>query len=468
MFKDLHELENYILEENIEFVDLYYTDMFGNFRHLSTPSKNLATLAEEGLAFDGSSVHGFQPVECGDLLLIPDIRTAFRDPFHDSNVILLCKQVDAETKELSPADPRMIAIKGERYLKETLDAESLWLPEFEFNLFDNVTFGTSEMESFYGFYTSEYSDDESSMGHASARKDGYHTTPPQDHFFHVRAQMVSVIESLGIPVHYHHHEVGGAGQQEIEIKLRDLVGAADAVQMIKYIIRMIALGNDLSACFLPKPLFNHPGNGMHFHQVLMKDGKSMFWEEGGYANFSKIGLSYIAGLLKHAPALVAFTNPSTNSYKRLLPGFEAPTRIFFGLANRAAAIRIPKYTNSPETKRMEFRPPDATANPYLAVTAMLMAGLDGIANDLDPTKMGFGPYDEDVTKWPERKKRRLKEIPTSLPEALDALKKDHSFLLEGGVFTKQFIDKWIEKKTAEYLDVIRKPSASEIEKYYNV
>jgi glutamine synthetase len=280
--------------------------------------------------------------------------------------------------------------------------------------------------------------------------------------------MVRIIQDAGIPVHYHHHEVAGAAQEEIEMKIAPLVRAADSAQIIKYIIRMTAMNAGVSACFMPKPIFNHPGNGMHFHQILMKDGLSLFWKEGAYADLSDIALSYIAGLLKHAPALIALTNPSTNSFKRLTPGFEAPTRIFFGLANRSAAIRIPKYTNTKETKRFEFRPPDATANPYLAIAAQLMAGLDGIRDNLDPVKMGFGPFDEDITLWNDAKKKKLKEIPTSMPDALSALEKDYEFLLHGGVFTKEFIDNYIRLKRREYDNMMKRPTAVEFETYYNL
>jgi glutamine synthetase len=231
---------------------------------------------------------------------------------------------------------------------------------------------------------------------------------------------------------------------------------------------MTAMEAGLSACFMPKPLFNHPGNGMHFHQMLIEKGKSLFWDKGNYADLSDMALHYIGGLLKHAPALVAITNPSTNSYKRLLPGFEAPTKLFFGLANRSAAIRIPKYANTPETKRIEFRPPDATANGYLAISAMLMAGIDGIENKIEPTGAGFGPFDDNVAAWPIDKQDTLESIPANLHEALGALKNDHEFLLRGDVFTKQFVDKWIELKTEEYRSIVEKPSIAEFEKYYNV
>ncbi|MFP4458332.1 MAG: type I glutamate--ammonia ligase [Candidatus Zixiibacteriota bacterium] len=468
MFKDIDELARYISEEDIEFLDLYYTDLFGNFRHLCTPSKNFSKLVHEGLAFDGSSVPGFHAVECGDLLLIPDPKSAFADPFHPSNVIMLCKQVDADTHEVNPADPRMIAQKAEKFLKDELDASSVWLPEFEFFLFDDVAYLNRDQESFFSVATTEYQGTTDSLGYTSRVMDGYHATPPQDANFLIRSEMVRLIENVGIPVHYHHHEVGGASQQEIEIALTPLLQACDAVQIIKYIIRMTAGEAGLSACFMPKPMFNHPGNGMHFHQMLVRDGKSLFWGKGNYADLSDMALHYIGGLLKHAPALVAITNPSTNSYKRLLPGFEAPTRLFFGLANRSAAIRVPKYANTDETKRMEFRPPDATANPYLAISAMLMAGIDGIKNKIDPTEHGFGPFDENVSEWPEEEQKKLQAIPTSLPEALDALQSDYEFLLQGNVFTEQFVEYWVKLKTDEYRLVNDRPSPAEFEIYYNV
>jgi len=468
MFKNIHELDNYIAEHQIEFVDLYYTDLFGGFRHLSAPANEINELVNEGLAFDGSSVPGFHSVESGDLLLLPDPSTAFVDPFSEKNVIMLCRQVDAITRIGNPADPRTIAEKAAKHLNDELNATSLWLPEIEFFIFNRIDFNTTDFESFYSLYTNEFICDEESIGNISTRKDGYHTTPPRDSHFELRANMCRTLKNIGIPVHYHHHEVAGAAQQEIEIKPTSLLKAADAVQIMKYVIRMSAFKENKSACFLPKPIHNHAGSGMHFHQMLVKDGLSMFYEKGQYADLSDLALHYIGGLLHHAPALIAFTNPSTNSFKRLLPGFEAPTKIFFGLANRSAAIRIPKYTNKPTDKRFEFRPPDATCNPYLAISAMLMAGLDGIRNKIDPTRQGFGPFDEDITKWQDSKKNKLKSIPANLEEALVALSKDKKFLTAGNVFTDEFINNWIRLKTKELNEIAEWPNPIEFTKYHNL
>ena len=304
-----------------------------------------------------------------------------------------------------------------------------------------------------------------SAPHLIPHQRGYLVTPDQDRYMNVRSEMSDALQAIGVPVKYHHHEVGAAGQSEIEIEMCSLMDAADRVQTVKYFVKMIAAKHGLTATFMPKPLYAMAGSGMHFHQHLFKGDHPVFYKAGGYADFSVEGLAYIAGILSHGPALLAFTNPSTNSFKRLVPGFEAPVQLFFSLANRSAAIRIPKYARAPEDKRLEFRPPDATANPYLAMAAMLMAGMDGIRAKMDPSALGFGPFDENVF---ETQRADLKSLPTSLGEALDALEADHDFLLRDGVFSKDMIDSWIAtKRKQDVAELQIRPHPYEFELYYN-
>lgn len=291
---------------------------------------------------------------------------------------------------------------------------------------------------------------------------------PYDQFFHVREEMVELMEELGIKIRYHHHEVGLASQQKMETELLPFPRISDEIMFMKDIIRRVALEHNLTATFMPKPLYNEPGNGMHYHIMLRNKGKNIFYKEGNYADLSDEALYFVGGILKHGKSLTAFTNPSTNSFKRLLPGFEAPVKQFFGLTNRSAAIRIPKYANKPESKRIEFRTGDACANPYLTLSALLMAGLDGIKNKIDPSEHGFGPHDDNVFNWPEEKQEKLEAIPTSLEDALEELSKDHDYLLQGGVFNKELIESWIKLKSKEAEAVRNRPHPYEMNLYYGV
>ncbi|UCE08482.1 MAG: glutamine synthetase, partial [bacterium] len=312
-------------------------------------------------------------------------------------------------------------------------------------------------------------EDEQNLGHKIPRQGGYHAIPPLDNLYNLRAQMVQYIEECSIPVRYHHHEVGGPGQSEIEIHHHPLLKTGDMTMMIKYIIRMVANKNQKTVTFMPKPLYNEAGSGMHIHIQLWKEEKNLFYDEKGYAGLSQAAMYFIGGILKHGPALLAFTNPSTISYKRLVPGFEAPVKAIFGLANRTAAIRIPKYANTPETKRFEFRPPDATCNIYLAISALLMAGIDGINKQIDPTREGFGPYDINIFNIPKSEQEKIKSLPTSLKEALDALAADHDFLLEGEIFSERLIETWIDHKfNKEFNEVRSRPHPYEMSLYYDV
>ncbi len=409
---------------------------------VSSVSKKLFV---DGLGFDGSNFAGLKTLELGDLSLVPDIETGFIDPFSEiPTICFICDIVEADSKRPFPRDPRNIARKAEAYLKKTGIADlSLWGPEFEYYVFDEVLVDTSHLIFGYEIVPCE-GEQKGSFGlktHA-----GYHALPPEDRLAAIRDRTVVLLEEAGIKIIYHHHEVGGHGQVEIEIKFAPLARMGDIAMIVKYFSRMVADEAGMIATYMPKPIHAEAGNGMHFHQHLFKKGKPLFYSRAGYAGLSKTALSYIAGLLKHAPALLAITNPSTNSYKRLVPGFEAPVNCFFSLGNRSAAIRIPKYASSPAEKRMEFRPPDATGNIYLSMAAQLMAGIDGIRNKLDPTKLGFGPLDVNVFEMTPKERSKIKPLPGSLAEALRELEKDHEFLIQGGVFDEVMIEDWIKLK----------------------
>ncbi len=469
MFANIDEVRKFIAVNGIVIIDLRYADVPGRWRHNSIPAGNFdERIMEEGIPFDSSSIPGFKGVECGDMAIIPDLSSSFVDPFSEHPTLcFICNICEADTKASIAGDPRGVAMRAEKYLKEKLGAESVWLPEMEFYLFDHAEYGTGEG---YGFYEFDCDETETTDdGFALVHGGGYHAVPPTDKSSDVRSEMVSVIEEMGIRVKYHHHEVGPSGQNEIEIIPTGLVQSADAVMMMKYAIRMVANEYGLVASFMPKPLYNEAGTGMHFHQFLSKDGISLFWDENAdHAHFSSMGKAYVSGLLDHADSIVGMTNPSTNSYKRLVPGFEAPTRRFYGLANRSAAIRIPKYDDNPRMKRCEFRPPDGTCNPYLAVSAQLMAGLDGIERELDPSQMGFGPYDTDVRELSPKIRKKIKGIPTHLMSALRALSKDNDYLLAGGVFDEGLIRRHMEIAAETARDVELHPTPREIELYFDI
>jgi glutamine synthetase len=435
-----------IKKRGVKLVDLKFTDFLGRWHRLTVPSSRVGEkLFSEGLGFDGSNFAGLKTIELGDLSLVPDLSAGFVDPFSEiPTVSFICDIVDAESKKPFPRDPRHIARKAEWYLESTGIADrSMWGPEFEYYIFDEVLVDTSHLTFGYEIVPCE-GEQKGSFGlktHA-----GYHALPPEDRLSGVRDRTVTLLEEAGIGINYHHHEVGGHGQVEIEVDFAPLTKMGDISMIVKYFARMTAHQAGMIATFMPKPIHNEAGNGMHFHQHLFKKGKPLFYGKKGYAGLSETALHYIAGLLKHAPAMLAITNPSTNSYKRLVPGFEAPVNCFFSLGNRSAAIRIPKYASSPAEKRIEFRPPDATCNIYLSMAAQLMAGIDGIKNKLDPSKLGFGPLDVNIFEMTRAERSRIKAIPGSLAEALRELERDHQFLLEGGVFDESMIDDWIRLK----------------------
>jgi glutamine synthetase len=434
----------------------------------------LEYVLENGIPFDGSSIPGLKSVEAGDMVLLPDISTAVIDPFSENKQIrMLCYICDADTRIGVKKDPRSVAKRARTYMEETgIADESYWIPEFEFYLFNEAEIHNGKFSAGYKFTSSENKEDlpfgyKDIDGTAVANRKGYHIDTPFDKYAHVREDMVKMIEDIGCKIRYHHHEVGLSSQQEIETEPTEFADINDKMMYIKDIVHNLALEYGLTATFMPKPLYDEAGNGMHFHIQLRKNGKNVFFKEGNYADLSDEALYFIGGILEHGRSLTAFTNPSTNSFKRLLPGFEAPVKLFFGLANRSAAIRIPKYATTEESKRIEFRTGDATCNYYLAMSALLMAGLDGIRNKIMPTpENGYGPFDDNVFAWPEEEQEKLHSIPISLEEALQALQEDHEYLLQGEVFNEELIQSFIKEKMKEVIAVSNRPHPFEMNLYY--
>lgn len=478
MFTALGEATEYIQKNDIRFIDLKFTNLFGGLHHITMPAHQLNDqLIQEGVGFDSSSTPGFKALEAGDMVLIPDLETAFMDPFHEYPTLsFLCNIAEADTKKRFHRDPRYIAALTEEYLLSTgIATESKWGPEFEYYIFDSIDYRNDPFYSYFKINSNEahwsnYFDEGKQDGYQLFNHRGYHAAPPCDELYNIRSETVKVMEDCGIPVSYHHHEVGSSGQVEIEVLLGNLTRMADVTVLTKYIAKMVAKKYGKTATFMPKPLHDEPGSGMHFHQHLFKDGKPLFYDADGYGGLSPLAQSYVAGVLKHAPAITALTNPSTNSYKRLIPGFEAPVALFFSLGNRSSAIRIPKYATSPESKRIEYRPPDATCNPYIAMSAMLLAGIDGIQNKLNITDEGFGPFDVNLfDPQNDNVRNSIKSLPTSLESALDHLKQDYKFLLKGDVFQEDIFETWIDYKiTNEFLENRKRPTPYEYLLYYGV
>jgi glutamine synthetase len=468
------QLSQMILEHDIRSIDLKYSDLTGNWYHIGFPVSRLDTVLAEGIPFDGSSIPGMRAVESGDMVLLPDPETAIVDPFTASPTLRMLSFIcDAETRRGVAKDPRSLAKRAQAHLENTgIADQSLWVPEFEFYVFNEAEIHNGKFSAGYRFTSTENKDDlpggyQDIDGTAVSNRKGYHIDVPFDKYADVRQEMVELIEQVGCPVRYHHHEVGLSAQQEIETELLDFRLVVDRMMYIKDIIHNQALRRGLTATFMPKPLYDEPGNGMHFHLQLRKAGQNLFYEKGNYADLSDLALCFIGGILSHGRSLCALTNPSTNSYKRLLPGFEAPVKLFFGLANRSAAIRIPRYATSEQEKRMEFRTGDGTCNYYLAMSALLMAGIDGIQRELRPTPDNFlGPFDDNVFAWDEERQSHLLSIPASLEEALEALREDHDYLLAGGVFNEELLETWIAEKYKEVIAVRNRPHPFEMNLYY--
>jgi glutamine synthetase len=472
MFTTFEEARQYVEGNNVSMVDLKYCDLWGRWHHVTVPASQFtAVLAKEGVGFDASSV-GLKPLKAGDMVVVPDLTTGFLDPFWDVPTLsFICSAQEADTRQAFARDPRNIARRAEAFLGERgIADESHWGPEFEFYVFDSVAYENEIHSVGYRLESAEgqWNSRRGGLGHYIPLHGGYHAHPPRDSLYNLRTEMCLHLESMGVPIKYHHHEVGGPGQVEIETPLMGLVESGDATMKVKYVTKMTAAAYQQTVTFMPKPLFGEAGNGMHFHQMLVADGLSLFYEAGGYAGLSQTALHYIGGLLTHGPALLAFTNPSTNSFRRLVPGYEAPVNLFFSVGNRSAAVRIPLYANNPTEQRIEFRPPDATCNAYLALAAQLMAGLDGIRNEIDPTEAGFGPFDSNIFAWSAEERRKIKGLPPSLGQALEALDGDHDFLLAGDVMDAEFIQDWIDyKMTHEHLQVRDRPHPYEMALYFD-
>lgn len=458
-------------DRDVKVVDLKFCDMVGQWQHFSvTTTEFSAETFEEGIGFDGSSIRGFQKIHESDMLLFPDPETAFVDPFTAVPTLsLTCDIADPLTRESYARDPRHIAKKGEAYLKSTGIADTAFFgPEPEFFILDNIRFDQSHHYGYYhidsveGFWNSG-ANGSPNLGHKPRYKEGYFPTAPIDTLQDIRTDMVLTMQSVGIHVEVHHHEVATAGQTEIDMRRDTLTRMSDNYLVYKYVTKNVAKKHGKTVTFMPKPIFGDNGSGMHVHQSLWKDGKPLF-AGSGYAGLSEMAMYYIGGLLKHAPALCALTNPTTNSYKRLVPGYEAPVNLAYSQRNRSASVRIPMYSSNPKAKRIEFRCPDPTCNPYLAFTALLMAGLDGVINKIDPGK----PLDKDIYDMSPEQLRDVPSTPGSLDEALTALEKDHEFLLRGDVFTEDVIANWIDyKRSKEVKPMALRPHPYEFMMYYD-
>jgi glutamine synthetase len=465
---------NLIRDNEVQIVDLRFADLPGLMQHFSVPAHELTEEGfDEGFGFDGSSIRGFQEIQESDMILVPDPGTAVLDPFRvHPTLIINCFVKDPVTGEPYTRDPRHVAAKAEKHLEGSGIAQlSYWGPEAEFYIFDSVRFDQDQHSSYYyvdaveGAWNSGAEEGGRNLGYKPRYKEGYFPVPPTDHYQDLRSEMALALETAGIPVEVQHHEVGTAGQAEIDIRFGTLLETADRLMLFKYIVKNTALKHGKTVTFMPKPIFQDNGSGMHTHQSLWTDGVPLFYDESGYAQLSDLGRWYIGGLLTHAPALTAFTNPTTNSYRRLVPGYEAPVNLVYSQRNRSAAARIPLYSRSPKAKRVEFRVPDPSCNPYLAFAAMLMAGLDGVRNKIEPA----GPLDKDLYELPPEELAEVPQVPGSLDEALAALEADHEFLLEGDVFTPDVIDTWLAYKREREVDAVRlRPHPWEFHLYYDI
>ncbi len=462
-----------IRDHDVKIVDLRFTDLPGVWQHFSVPINCLTPDAfEEGIGFDGSSIRGFQTIEVSDMLVIPDPASAFIDPFTAApTMVLICNVRDPVTGEMYSRDARYIAQKAENYLKHTGIADvSYWGPEAEFFVFDDIRYGEGTNYSFYHIDSTEGNwnsgtEEQPNLGHKPRPKEGYFPVPPTDSLQDLRSEMILTMMDIGIEIETHHHEVATGGQGEIDMRYASLTRMGDSLMIYKYVVKSVARSYGMTATFMPKPLFEDNGSGMHVHQSLWKGDTNLFFSEAHYAGLSELGHHYIGGLLKHAPAVLGFCAPTVNSYRRLVPGFEAPINLVYSQRNRSACCRIPMYSADPKTKRVEFRPPDSACNGYLAFTAMLMAGLDGVENRIDPGD----PIDKNLYDLPPEEAAAVESTPGSLEEVLDALEKDHEFLLKGDVFTPDVIDTWLSyKRENEVEPVRRRPHPHEFYLYYDI
>jgi glutamine synthetase len=463
----------YASDQGVEIIDFRFCDLPGLMQHFSVPVKQLAEESFiEGHGFDGSSIRGFQEIQESDMILIPDPDTAVIDPFRQHKTLNInCFVHDPVTGESYSRDPRYVAKKAEDYLGTTGIADTAYFgPEAEFFIFNDVRFMQDQRSAFYqvdsieGIWNSA-KDEQPNLGFKPRYKEGYFPVPPMDHFQDLRSEMVLTMQALGIDIEVQHHEVGTAGQAEIDMRFDTLLTMADKLMLYKYVVKNVARDAGYTATFMPKPLFQDNGSGMHCHQSLWRGGEPLFYAETGYAGLSDLGRWYIGGLLAHAPAILAFAAPTTNSYKRLVPGYEAPVNLVYSQRNRSAACRIPIYSKSPKAKRVEFRCPDPSCNPYLAFAAMLMAGLDGVQNRIEPPD----PVDKDLYDLPPEELAQVPQVPGSLEEALAALEADNAFLRTGGVFTDDLIETWVNFKRLREIDEVRlRPHPWEFYLYYDI
>lgn len=474
MFTNADEARAFIAENEIEFVDVRFCDLPGVMQHFAIP---IAAFEEEalteGLMFDGSSIRGFTEIHESDMKLIPDLSTAYVDPFRQHNTLVLnFFVVDPFTGEPYARDPRNIARKAEEYLASTGIADTVFFgAEAEFYVFDDIRFDDSPRGSFYqidsqeAWWNTGREECGGNQGYKTRIKGGYFPVPPNDQLVDLRDEMTSVCQQVGLQVERQHHEVGTAGQMEINYKFSTLLAAADDLMKFKYVIKNVAYEAGRTATFMPKPLFGDNGSGMHCHQSLWQDGKPLFADERGYGGLSDLARWYIGGLLKHAPSLLALTNPSINSFHRLVPGFEAPVNLVYSARNRSACIRIPVTGSSPKAKRLEYRTPDPSANPYLAFAAQLMAGIDGIKNRIEPAE----PIDKDLYELPPEEHAQIDQLPESLEDALRHLEADHDYLTEGGVFSEDLVATWVNyKRENEIAPLRQRPHPYEFAMYYDL
>ena len=475
MAKNLSPIDkilSFVKTNNIKFIDMKFMDFPGQWQHFTIPANQFdKSIFSDGLGFDGSSIRGWKHINESDMLIIPDANTMFVDPFIEAPTIsLICDVYEPATKEKYSRCPRNIATKATEYLKSTGIADTVYFgPEAEFFVFDDVRFNSApngcfyEVDSIEGRWNSGR-DEEPNLGYKPRYKEGYFPVPPTDSLMDLRNEMVLNLINAGINVEAQHHEVASGGQCEIDLRFEPLLKASDQMLMFKYIVKNTAKEHNKTVTYMPKPIMGDNGSGMHVHTSLWKKGKPLF-AGTGYAGLSEMGLYFIGGLLKHAPSLLAFTNPTTNSYKRLVPGFEAPVNLAYSQRNRSASVRIPMYSASPKAKRVEFRCPDPSCNPYLAFSAIMMAGLDGIMNRIDPGD----PLEKDIYDMSPEELKDVPSTPATLEGALEALANDHEYLLKGDVFTEDVVKTWIDYKTdKEIKPMALQPHPHEFALYYDV
>lgn len=474
MFSSAEEVIAFVKDEDVKFIDVRFCDLPGVMQHFNVPAETFDMDAfTTGQMFDGSSIRGFQAIHESDMKLIADPTTAYLDPFRKHKTLIInFKIVDPFTDEPYARDPRQIAIKAEEYLTSTGIADTAFFgAEAEFYIFDDIRFETNAQSGYYfidsveAAWNTGRSEEGGNRGYKTRYKGGYFPVPPVDHFADIRDDISTLLSEVGLEVERAHHEVGTAGQQEINYKFSTLLASGDDVMKFKYIVKNAAWDAGKTATFMPKPIFGDNGSGMHTHQSLWKDGEPLFYDESGYGGLSDMARWYIGGLLKHAPSLLAFTNPTMNSYHRLVPGYEAPVNLVYSARNRSACVRIPITGTSAKAKRVEFRVPDPSSNPYLCFAAQLMAGLDGIKNRIEPPE----PVDKDLYELPPAELENIQQAPTSLEAVLDALEADHAYLTEGDVFTEDLITAWIEYKRKNEVEPIRlRPHPHEFELYFDL